>query len=241
MSTFVIVHGAWHHGELYEGVAAHLRAMGHTVHTPTLLGNGVGDSKQTTLEEAIGSLLDYFAENSIEDAVLVGHSWGGMVITAAADRLPAGPIRRLVYWSAYVPHDGESLVDITPAVFGEMFTMLREEDGGVPMLYPVFREALINDADEETAKRFHAQLVTQPFNTMFDKVSLTRDPSDLAVGKSFLHCQEDMVYPASAGGWHPQFSERLGIYRFVSMPGSHEACLTTPDVAAAHLVKAGRD
>jgi pimeloyl-ACP methyl ester carboxylesterase len=241
MSTYVLVHGAWHSGDLLEEVAERIRAQGHTVHTPTLAGNAPGDSKDLGLEDAIESLLTYFWANDITDAVLLAHSYGGIVITAAADRLPEGSVRRLVYWSAYVPHDGESLVDITPPAFGVMFEQTREPDGGVPMLYPVFREALMNDADEETAKRYHARLTTQPHKTMTDKVKLSQTPAEMTIGKSFIHCQEDLIYPCSEGGWHPRFSERLGLFRFISMPGGHEVCFTNPDLLAENIIRAGRD
>jgi pimeloyl-ACP methyl ester carboxylesterase len=241
MSTYVLVHGAWHTGDAFEEVASYLRAEGHTVHTPTLAGNAPGDSRETGLDEAIDSLMTYFRDNDIADAVLLGHSYGGIVITGAADRLPEGTIRRLVYWSAYVPNDGESLVDITPASFGQMFEQIREPDGGVPMLYPVFRDALMNDADEEMARRYHTRLVTQPHRTMTDRIKLLKSPAEMTVGKSYLHCQEDMIYPCSEGGWHPRFSERLGLFRFVSMPGSHEVCFTNPELLAQNIIRAGRD
>ena len=162
--------------------------------------------------------MTYLQENGLIDVVLVGHSYGGMVITAAADQLPSGTIRRLVYWSAYVPHHDESLVEITPPAFGEMFRQIVEPDGGVPLPNEVFREALINDASEETARHFHARLVTQPRKTMTDKIALSRTPAEMTIAKSYLHCRDDVVYPASQGGWHPRFSERLGLFRYISMP-----------------------
>jgi pimeloyl-ACP methyl ester carboxylesterase len=240
MSTYILVHGAWHRGDAFQEVAEHLRAEGHVVHTPTLAGNGPDDAKTTGLDEAVASLVDYVNRHEIADAVMVGHSWGGIAITMAADQLPEGTVNRLVYWSAYVPFHGESLVDMTPPAFGEMFQQICEPDGGVPMLWPVFREALINDADEDTARRCHASLTTQPLRTMTDKATLKRAAADLPVGKSFIHCQEDLIYPASAGGWHPRFSERLGLFRFVSMPGSHEVCFTDPRGLADAIVRAGR-
>jgi hypothetical protein len=50
-----------------------------------------------------------------------------------------------------------------------------------------------------------------------------------------------MVYPASQGGWHARFSERPGAFRFVSMPGSHEVCFTSPGLLAQKIILAGRD
>src|SRR5271169_4653804 len=81
MATYVLVHGAWHSGDMLEDLAGHIRKQGHTVHCPTLAGNRPGDSKQTGLDEAIGSLVQFFKEREISDAILVGHSFGGMAIT----------------------------------------------------------------------------------------------------------------------------------------------------------------
>jgi pimeloyl-ACP methyl ester carboxylesterase len=241
MATYVLVHGAWHSGSSYAQVAEFLRDAGHEVHAPTLAGNRPGDPKTTRLEEAIDSLVDYVTGSGISDVVLVGHSYGGFAITGACDRLPAGTVRRLVYWSAYVPEDGESTVDISPAYVGEGYKIKVQPDGGIPMPYEYWREVLMNDADEEAARRYYGELNPQPYACMTDKIRLSTDPRDMAVGKSFIHCTEDMCYPASAGGWHPRFSERLGLHRFLSMPGGHEVCFTNPELLASRIMDAGRD
>ncbi|TJW92482.1 alpha/beta hydrolase, partial [Neisseria gonorrhoeae] len=111
MSTYVLVHGAWHTGAELEPVAAHIRSAGHIVHLPTIRGNRPGDPKTTGLDEAIQSICDYFTEQDITDAILMGHSYGGMVITGVADRIPTR-IRRLIYWNAFVPNNGECLNDM---------------------------------------------------------------------------------------------------------------------------------
>jgi pimeloyl-ACP methyl ester carboxylesterase len=120
MATYVLVHGAWHTGELFEDVAAPIRAAGHEVHCPTLAGNRPGDARTLGLDAAIASLVTYLEDNDLTDIVLLGHSYGGMVITGAADRAP-GRIRRLVYWNAFVPNDGECLNDMVPPHYVGLF------------------------------------------------------------------------------------------------------------------------
>ncbi|MGR3803371.1 MAG: alpha/beta fold hydrolase [Marinibacterium profundimaris] len=114
MSTYVIVHGAWHDGSLFEETAAPIRAAGHQVHLPTLAGNRPGDAKSSGLDDAISSLVDYIGEHGLQNIVLVGHSYAGMVISGAYDRLPRGTIRRLVYWSAFVPTAAKALTTWWP-------------------------------------------------------------------------------------------------------------------------------
>jgi pimeloyl-ACP methyl ester carboxylesterase len=75
---------------------------GHETFTPTIKGNRPGDSKTIGLAEAIRSVVDYLVENHLSDIVLVGHSYGGMIITGVADIVPER-IRRLIYWNAFVP------------------------------------------------------------------------------------------------------------------------------------------
>ncbi len=238
---YVLVHGAWLSGEMYAAVTPHLETCGVKVYTPTLAGNRPGDSKQLGLADAIGSLVEFFAENQISDAVLVGHSYGGMVVTGAADRLPAGAIRRLVYYDAFVPYDGESLMDLNPPSFNAMFEAVKEADGGMDLAFDIWRDVLMNDADLELARATFQTLNRQPYNVMHDKISLSRNPPEFPFGKSYIHCLDDASYPQGLGGYHPRFTERLGLYRYLSMPGGHQVCYTNPALLARKILEAGRD
>src|SRR6516165_806889 len=87
---------AWHTGDELESVAESIRAAGHVVYAPTVKGNRPGDAKNIGLAEAIESIIEFLDAQELEDIVLVGHSYGGMIITAVADSLPHRA-RRLVY------------------------------------------------------------------------------------------------------------------------------------------------
>jgi pimeloyl-ACP methyl ester carboxylesterase len=160
MGTYVLVHGAWHTGKELEAVAVPIRAAGHTVHTPTIKGNRPGDSKSIGLDEAIHSIVDYLNENDLRDVVLVGHSYGGMIITGVADRVQDG-VRRLVYWNAFVPNNGECLNDMVPPHYVSLFDSIAAQrgDGSVVLPFPIWREAFINDADLDTAQRAYDVLI----------------------------------------------------------------------------------
>jgi len=240
MSTYVLVHGAWHTGKALEPVATMLESAGHTVYTPTLLGNRPGDSKQVGLDEVIDSLVDYFSENDLRNVVLVGHSFGGMVITGAADRLPTKSIRRLVYCNAFVPTNGESVNDMLPASFVELFEQIEAKDGSISLPYPIWRDGFINDADAKLAKQAFKQLNPQSHKTFKDKIKLSLNPAEMKVAKSYLYCTEDTSIPHSLG-WHPRLSEKLGFFRFVSCQGSHEVLFTNPALLAEKIIQAGRD
>lgn len=97
--TYVLVHGAWHGGWCWRDVAAALGADGHRVTTPTQ--TGVGErahllSKDITVETFVTDIVSHIEAEDLSDAILVGHSFGGVSITGAADRLrhPARPPAR---------------------------------------------------------------------------------------------------------------------------------------------------
>lgn len=240
MATFVIVHGAWHTGELMLAVAEKISAHGHEVHTPTAAGNRLGDDPQTGLDAAIQSIIEFFDREALQDVVLVGHSYGGMLITGAADRLPPGTIRRLVYWNAFVPNDGESLNDLVPEFFLSMFDEMAKHDGTVMMPFPIWREALTNDMTGEASQAAYAQLVPQPYRTFTDKIRLSRPPAAFDIPKSYINFTEDTGMP-SAMPWHPRLSQKLGLFRLVQAPGSHEVCFSNPGCAADAILVAGQD
>jgi len=114
MASFVLVHGAWHGAWCWARVLPRLRAAGHAAHAVTLTGTGERAhllQRGITLELHVADVVNLVTCEELDDVVLVGHSYGGLVITGAADRLlarHAGLLRHLVYLDAVVPHPGES-------------------------------------------------------------------------------------------------------------------------------------
>jgi pimeloyl-ACP methyl ester carboxylesterase len=114
MATFVLIHGGWSGGWQWCEVATLLRAQGHDVFTPSL--TGVGErvhlaSPNITLETHVQDIVNVFRYENLSDVVFVGHSSGGLAITAAAEHL-ADKISRLIYVDAYVPEDGKAVLDL---------------------------------------------------------------------------------------------------------------------------------
>ena len=239
--TYVLVHGAWHTGREMEAVAGHLRASGHVVHCPTIAGNNVNDDRSKIgLAQAIGSVADYITREDLRDIRLVGHSYGGMVISGVVDRM-AERIRRLVYVNAFVPLDGQSLNDMVPPHYLALFDAIAAANNNTVMLpFEIWRDAFINDADFALAKSAYEQLNPHPYATFTDKIALSKPLAELAVGKSYVNCQQDIALPHSLP-WHPRLSERLGLFRLVECPGSHEMFFSNPARLAEAIVEAGRD
>ena len=239
MANYVLVHGAWHTGELLENTAQPIRSAGHKVHLPTIAGNNPGDSKSVGLEEAIKSIVDYINDNNISDVILLGHSYGGMIITGVADKIPDS-IQRLIYWNAFVPNNGESLNDMIPPMYVGLFEQLEKSDGSVELPFPIWREAFINDADEALAKEAYGKLNPHPNKTFKDAISISKNPAEMEIPKSYINCTEDTSLPHSLP-WHPRLSEKLGLFRLIQTPGSHELCFTNPTLLGQKILEAGRD
>lgn len=112
MATYVLVHGAWHGGWCWRRVTDILRAMGHRVFEPTLSGVGSRAHEATPaigLSTHVADVAGLFAMEELRDAILVGHSYGGMVITGAAEFVE-DRVKALVYLDAFVPKNSESLM-----------------------------------------------------------------------------------------------------------------------------------
>jgi pimeloyl-ACP methyl ester carboxylesterase len=108
-STIVIVHGAWGAGYEWKEVGRRLQATGHTVYRPTLTGMGERShlsNPEIDLETHIMDVVNTILFEDLRDVTLIGHSYGGMVITGVADRVP-DRLGRIVYLDAFLPENGE--------------------------------------------------------------------------------------------------------------------------------------
>ncbi|MGH7906296.1 MAG: alpha/beta fold hydrolase, partial [Candidatus Binataceae bacterium] len=145
---FVLIHGSWHDGAAWGQVVSRLASQGHRAHAPTLAGHGKNVPKNVSHAECVQSAIDYVVKNDLSDFVLVGHSFAGTVISKMAEAI-TGRIRRLVFWNAFVPLDGNSLDDETPPHYRSTFKELANStaDQTVMLPYRIWREAFINDAD----------------------------------------------------------------------------------------------
>jgi len=116
MATFLICHGAWSAGWAWRKVRPLLRAAGHEVFTPTYTGLGERAhhaSPAVDLETHIRDVLGVIEFEGLTDIALLGHSYGGMVATGVADRVPER-VKQLIYLDAFVPGNGQSLLDLRP-------------------------------------------------------------------------------------------------------------------------------
>jgi len=131
MATYVLVHGAWGGSYGWRLVRPLLQKAGHTVFTPSLTGQGERShlaTPEVNLSTHIQDVSNAIWYEDLSDIILVGHSYGGMVVTGVADRMPER-IKHLVYLDAFLPADGQSLFDLGGGRSGQ-----QSDDWRVPPL-----------------------------------------------------------------------------------------------------------
>ncbi|MBW7456335.1 alpha/beta fold hydrolase [Paenibacillus sepulcri] len=242
--TFVLIHGAWADAGFWNGIAAHLRKMGHTVYTPDNPGRGPDTNKDVTHAMITRSVADFITSRDLQNIVLVGHSFGGSVVQTVAQLMPER-IKRLVFYNAFIIKDGEAVADEFPPAALEVFRKLRESsmDDTIMLPFPFFRETFVNLASLETARRIYSGIAPEPAKPSYDKLDLKKFYSQ-NFPASYVYFTEDNVLPQgnSEYGWHPHMSSRLGLFRLLKGQGDHlTTAKTDPGLVAARIYEAGRD
>jgi pimeloyl-ACP methyl ester carboxylesterase len=173
MSTFVLVHGAWHGGWCYKRVAVLLRKAGHEVYTPTLTGLGERShlmSPAVTLDTHIEDIVNVVRWEELSNIVLCGHSYGGMVITGVSDRIP-DKIHALVYLDAFVPNNGEAATDrMEPGVRASINDDVRQHGDGY-LMSPI--PAAVFNVNARDAALVNQMCVKHPLKCFEQKIALT--------------------------------------------------------------------
>jgi len=127
MTTFVLVHGGWDGAWAWRPVAQELQRRGHEVYTPTLTGSGERvhlASREVGLHTHILDVVNVLRFEQLTDVVLVGFSYGGMVVTGVAEQLP-DQISHLICLDGFVPANGQSIADLVgPQIMGHYMTSL---------------------------------------------------------------------------------------------------------------------
>ena len=231
MSTYVLVHGAWHGSWCWKRVRRILRERGHDVFTPTLTGVGERShllSPQVTLDTHIADVFNLIHWEELEDVVLCGHSYGGCVISGAADRI-SERIGALVYIDAFVLENGQCLHDtLTPEMRNEQLEGARRTGDGwkvPPIPAEVFN---VNPKDRDWVQR---QCTRQPLATFQQPITLT-GPIRQIENVSFI----------LANGWSaspfPQFYEMAKAHgwKTSTIACGHDVMLDRPEELAEMLL-----
>jgi len=177
VATFVLVHGAWTGGWSYKRTARLMRAAGHEIYVVTLTGLGERSHLShpgITLSTHIQDVVNVFEYEDVTDAILVGHSYGGMVIAGVSGRC-AERIRTLVYLDAFVPANGQALWDIAGEQGKQFYIDGQRATPG--LVGPMGIAATLDDPDLAALRR--KKLDLHPLLTLTEPVRL--DGSEQAI------------------------------------------------------------
>ncbi len=196
MATYVLVHGGGHGGWCYRRVAGMLRAAGHEVYTPTMTGLGERAhlmSDEVDLDLHIRDIVAVLDFEDLHDVVLVGHSYGGMVITGVADRA-AGRVGRIVYLDAANPVNGQSLVDVAGPVIEAARPSGKVIDGIELVLLPApGAAAFYGVTDEEDMAWMDERLTGHPWKCFEQPLVLSDEQRLRAIPQFHIVCTSTLA------------------------------------------------
>jgi pimeloyl-ACP methyl ester carboxylesterase len=205
VATFVLIHGSWHGSWCWRKVVPLLRQQGHQVYTPTLTGMGERShllGPAAGLDTHIRDVLQVLFYEDLREVILVGHSYGGVLITAAAEEA-TDRIERLIYLDAFIPRDGDSLFSMRPPSFEEFFRTLAMTQGD-GWLIPALPPKDYGVTDVEDTAWMTPRLSSVLLSTFADSVRLPSRAAE-SLPRSYIFCTqygfEAEAERARAEGW----------------------------------------
>ena len=219
-ATFVLVHGAWHGGWCWKEVVPLLREAGHAVFAPTLTGLGervhllAPEIDLTTHIDDVLGLLEY---EDLTNVVLVGHSYGGMVISGVAEQA-ASRLAQLVYLDAFLPENGMALRDYGP---GEVLDEMVKTQGDGWRLPSFMFAADFGVTDADDAAWVNARLGDQPYKTFTQPLDLAGN-SGADIRRTFILTTQDTFVP------HADRAKQDGFDYHELFSAGHDSMVTQP-------------
>jgi pimeloyl-ACP methyl ester carboxylesterase len=240
MATFVLIPGAWLGAWAWQGVAPLLRAAGHDAYPISLTGLGERAhlaSPQVDLDTHITDVVNLLEFEDLHDAVVVGHSYAGSVITGVADR-SAGRIGKLVYLDTGPLAGGSPFVDMAPQGRPELQRLVDNDGDGwrLPPILPWDDDPSLKALDPGRREWVRARAVAQPFGTYTQPLRLGGH-DHAGYQRWLVTCSFPLaqVREMIASG-HPWFRELAQPgWRFLELLGGHWQMLSAPEGVAHTL------
>ncbi|MGW4720038.1 alpha/beta fold hydrolase [Nocardia sp. NPDC004260] len=195
MSTYLLIHGAFHGGWVWQRVTPLLEDAGHRVLAPSLVG--LGDrahllTPDVGLETHVQDLIELVTAEDATEVVLVGHSYGGIVVTALADAVP-DRIAELVYIDTFVPRDGEAVADIMPGMVDAFAAAAAATGDGwlvPPQTEPTGDGGLYGVTEEPDLGWLASMQTPQSLKTFQQPMTLTNPAALAKIPVTHVHCGE---------------------------------------------------
>jgi len=227
--TFVLVHGAWHGGWCWKKLTPLLRAAGHEVFTPTLTGLGERAhliNPQINLDTHIQDITNVLEYEDLQNVILVGHSYGGMVISGVAAKAEAR-LAQLVYLDAFLPENGKALQDYAPPL-----AELVDAQGAGWRLSSAWMGTpteMFGVKDSADLAWLTPRLGDQPYGTFTQPVQLAANPSK-SLRQSYIHLTKGPPFEEAAGR-----AKQQGLRMYELFSAGHDAMVTQPKALAKIL------
>jgi pimeloyl-ACP methyl ester carboxylesterase len=236
VATFVLVHGAWHGAWCWREIVPLLESEGHLVLVPDLPGHGDDRSpvSEMTLESYARRVTDTI-EQATEPVVLVGHSMGGIVVTQAAELVP-DRVARLVYVTAFLPADGQSLIDLAGSVENgdnvQPNLVVDEEHGTCVVAESALVDVFYGECSEAQAADAIARLVPESLAVVVTPVRVTEARAG-RIPRMYVECVLD-------GGLTIELQRSMHAARpcdpVVAIDADHSPFFSRPRELADHLL-----
>jgi pimeloyl-ACP methyl ester carboxylesterase len=231
----VLVHGGWLGGWVWKHVTPSLRAAGHEVFAPTLTGLGERSHVATPevgLDTHIRDIVNLLEYEDLHDVVLIGHSYGGMVITGVADRA-AHRLAQLVYVDAFAPDNGQALYDLlpAPAEARRYYQALARSEGDGWRL-PL--EAQWRTGPADLLPWLNARWTDHPLKCFEEALSLNQPPG-AGLPRTFIRCTKN----ESTGVLFARLAADPS-WQVRELATEHAAMVTAPDALSSLLVDIAR-
>ena len=230
MTTYVLIHGGGHGGWCYAKVTARLQALGHRVYAPSLPGLGEHAhlvSPAIDLNAHIDDVVNLLFHEDLHDVVLVGHSYGGMVVTGVAGHV-ANRIAHIVYLDAHVPADGQSVIDL--------LTFTRPGYETEQWVDPPGTFGVKDPVDLAWVK---ANMTPHPTRSMRQKVSLPVPLEEMSLKRTYVLAELEPLGPWFAD--NAAKYEADARWRFIRMQAVHDMMVTEPGQTARILLDAAKE
>ena len=231
MAVFVLIHGGWHGGWCWDEVADRLRNGGHRVFAPTL--TGLGERSHlidcvTGPDTHVRDVENLIRWRNLNDIVLVGHSYGGMVITGVASAVPER-IGRLVYLDAFVPTVSGVAANVlsTPGRATEI-AAARRTDGHID---PTGFHRWVSDPDK--IEWLKSRCTPHPATCFGNGVTLSGRETEVA-RRDYILCEKNQ--PSPFRQFHELYTDHPG-WRSFTLPCLHDAMIEMPDELTEILLR----
>jgi pimeloyl-ACP methyl ester carboxylesterase len=234
MSTYVLIHGAWHGGWCWDKVIPLLEKAGHKVEAPDLPGHG--NDKTPVREVSLQAYADRVCgilDAQPDPVVLVGHSMGGIVITQAAEHRP-GRIQTLVYLTAFLLRNGETLLQVATEDKDALVMsnlIFADDQSHATVKSETIKEAFYGDCSDEDVARAESLLVPQAAAPFATPISTSEERFG-RIPRVYIECLRDKAISPSV---QQSMYTALPCQKVISMDTSHSPFFSAPEELAAHL------